>query len=158
MGDASSAQPARQTKTVAQERVERALHFAVIMFPLAPIPIAAFGALYPGASMQHSECLQTRYAEMHNDKIMYEWSDLKIFLATVRAHSMLGAAAELGINQSTVARRITALEAALDIRLFDRTRDGCRLNEAGKSLLSQAERVAAEAESFERLVTQRKRD
>jgi DNA-binding transcriptional LysR family regulator len=95
---------------------------------------------------------------MHKGKIMYEWSDLKILLATVRAHSMLGAAAELGINQSTVARRITALEAALDIRLFDRTRDGCHLNEAGKSLLSQAERVAAEAETFERLVTQRKRD
>jgi DNA-binding transcriptional LysR family regulator len=52
----------------------------------------------------------------------------------------------------------TPLEAALEIRLFDRTRDGCRLNEAGKSLLPQAERVAAEAETFERFVTQRKRN
>jgi DNA-binding transcriptional LysR family regulator len=88
---------------------------------------------------------------------MYEWSDLKIFLAAARARSMLEAAGELGVNQSTVTRRIAALETALEIRLFHRNRDGCRLNEAGESLLAQAERVAAEAETFERLVAQRKR-
>jgi DNA-binding transcriptional LysR family regulator len=89
---------------------------------------------------------------------MYDWSDLRIFLAAARARSMLAAAGELGINQSTVTRRIAALEKALEIRLFHRTRDGCQLSEAGQSLLTQAERVAAEAETFERLVAQRKRE
>jgi DNA-binding transcriptional LysR family regulator len=88
---------------------------------------------------------------------MYEWSDLKIFLAAARARSMLEAAGELGINQSTVTRRIAALETALEMRLFHRDRDGCRLNEVGESLLAQAERVAAEIKTFERLVAQRKR-
>jgi DNA-binding transcriptional LysR family regulator len=46
----------------------------------------------------------------------------------------------------------------LDIRPFHRNRDGCHLSEAGQSLLAQAERVAAEAETFERLVAQRKRE
>ena len=58
----------------------------------------------------------------------------------------------------TVTRRIAALEKTLDIRLFHRNRDGCHLSEAGQSLLAQAERVAAEAETFERLVAQRKRE
>jgi DNA-binding transcriptional LysR family regulator len=88
---------------------------------------------------------------------MYEWSDLKIFLAAARARSMLEAAGELGVNQSTVTRRIAALETALEIRLFHRDRNGCHLNEAGQSLLAQAERVATEAEAFQRLVAQRKR-
>jgi DNA-binding transcriptional LysR family regulator len=88
---------------------------------------------------------------------MYDWSDLKIFLAAARARSMLEAAGELGVNQSTVTRRIAALEKALEIRLFHRNRDGCRLNEVGESLLSQAARVATEAEAFERLVAQCKR-
>jgi DNA-binding transcriptional LysR family regulator len=89
---------------------------------------------------------------------MYDWSDLRIFLAAARARSMLGAAGELGINQSTVTRRVAALEKALEIRLFHRNRDGCHLTEAGQSLFVQAERVAAEAETFERLVAQRKRE
>ena len=89
---------------------------------------------------------------------MYDWNDLKIFLAAARARSMLGAAGELGINQSTVTRRVAALEKALEIRLFHRNRDGCHLTEAGQSLFVQAERVAAEAETFERLVAQRKRE
>src|SRR5215470_16546595 len=89
---------------------------------------------------------------------MYDWSDLRIFLAAARARSMLSAAGELGVNQSTVTRRIAALEAALAIRLFHRNRDGCRLSEAGQSLLAQAERVAAEAETFEHMVAQRKRN
>jgi DNA-binding transcriptional LysR family regulator len=46
------------------------------------------------------------------------------FLATARAGSTLAAARELGVNQTTVARRIAALEAALGARLFERHQDG----------------------------------
>lgn len=70
---------------------------------------------------------------------------------------MLAAAGELGLHQSTVGRRISALEAYLQLRLLDRRRDGCRLTEAGSSLLAQAQRVAAEAETFDRLVAERRR-
>jgi DNA-binding transcriptional LysR family regulator len=89
---------------------------------------------------------------------MYDWGDLKFFLATARRGSTLAAARELGVNQTTIARRIGALETALSVRLFDRHRDGYRLSEAGAVILTQAERVASEAETFERLLEQGKRD
>ena len=89
---------------------------------------------------------------------MYDWGDLKVFLAVARAGSTLSAAKELGVNQTTVARRIAALEEALGTRLFDRHQDGYRLSECGRQLVDQAERVAVEAETLGRLVAQRKRD
>jgi DNA-binding transcriptional LysR family regulator len=89
---------------------------------------------------------------------MYDWGDLKFFLATARRGSTLAAARELGVNQTTIARRIAALETALTLRLFERNRDGYRLTEAGAAILAQAERVASEAETVERLVAQGKRD
>jgi DNA-binding transcriptional LysR family regulator len=63
----------------------------------------------------------------------------------------------MGVNQTTVARRIEALEAALSIRLFHRNRDGYRLTEEGTAILAQAERVAAEIQTLEHLATQRNR-
>src|SRR5258708_1826183 len=88
---------------------------------------------------------------------MYDWGDLRFFLAAARAGSTLGAARELRVNQTTVARRIAALEDALGARLFDRHQDGYRLSEAGTAILGQAEHVAAEAETLERLIAQRSR-
>jgi DNA-binding transcriptional LysR family regulator len=89
---------------------------------------------------------------------MYEWGDLKVFIAVARAGSTLAAARQLGVNQTTVARRIAALETALGTRLFDRHQDGYRLCECGRQILAQAERVEVEAETLSRLVEQRKRD
>src|SRR5689334_17501585 len=68
-----------------------------------------------------------------------EWGDLKFFLATAQTGSTLGAARAMGVNQTTVARRIEALEAALSVSLFHRNRDGYRLTEEGIAMLAQAE-------------------
>ena len=89
---------------------------------------------------------------------MYDWGDLKVFIAVARAGSTLAAARELGVNQTTVARRVAALEEALGARLFDRHQDGYRLSECGRQILAQAERVEVEAETLGRLVAQRRRD
>jgi DNA-binding transcriptional LysR family regulator len=88
---------------------------------------------------------------------MQEWGDLKFFLATARMGSTLGAARELRVNQTTVARRIDALETALGVHLFDRNRDGYRLSEGGTAILGQAERIAAEVESLGRLAARHSR-
>jgi len=88
---------------------------------------------------------------------MYDWSDVKFFLAIARAGSTLAAARDLRVNQTTVVRRIEALEAGLKTTLFDRNQDGYRLSEAGTELLAQAERVAMEAQTLERLAAQRGR-
>ena len=51
---------------------------------------------------------------------MRDWDDLRHFLAVARAGSTLGAARHVGVNQTTCARRVAALEASLGSRLFER--------------------------------------
>ncbi|MCK0168103.1 LysR family transcriptional regulator [Jannaschia sp. S6380] len=50
---------------------------------------------------------------------MYEWSDIRTFLAVLRHGSAAAAARELATNQTTVSRRIARLETALGLHLFD---------------------------------------
>ncbi len=49
------------------------------------------------------------------------WDDIHYFLEVVRAGSVSKAALKLGVNQTTVSRRIAALEADLETRLFERS-------------------------------------
>ena len=88
---------------------------------------------------------------------MFEWSDLRHFLAVAKSGSTLSAAKILGVNQTTVARRIAALEEALGERLFDKTAGGYRLTELGAAMVQSAERVETEVEAFSRMVAQRSR-
>ena len=83
---------------------------------------------------------------------MFEWSDLRPFLAVARAGSLSAAARALGVNHSTVFRRIAALESALDVRLFDRLPNGYCLTAAGEEMLARAERVEAEVLGIDRRI------
>ncbi len=79
---------------------------------------------------------------------MFDWNDMKTFLAVAREGSALGAARTLGVNQTTVVRRMEALEASLGLKLFERGQSGSRLTEAGRDLLQEAGRMEAAAESL----------
>lgn len=89
---------------------------------------------------------------------MFEWSDLRVFLAVARVGSTVAAAKAIGVNQTTVARRIAALEAATGLRLFDRRQDGYRLSEAGAALLGHAEKVETAVGMVEKAVASRQRE
>jgi DNA-binding transcriptional LysR family regulator len=80
---------------------------------------------------------------------MYEWSDLRIFLAVIRAGSTLGAARALGMNQTTVSRRIQLLEHQLGLALFSRRSTGYALTEHGRALELAAGRMETAALAFE---------
>ncbi len=69
------------------------------------------------------------------------WDDVRYFLAVCRRHSFVGAASELKVTHTTVARRISSLEEALQTRLFLRTERGTNLTPAGESLLPYAEQI-----------------
>lgn len=69
------------------------------------------------------------------------WDDMRFFLAVSRTRSFVAAAQQLMVTHSTVARRISALEAALQTRLFLRTEKGCRMTPAGERLLPFAEEL-----------------
>jgi DNA-binding transcriptional LysR family regulator len=80
---------------------------------------------------------------------MYDWDDLKFVIAVARNGSTLSAARALGVNQSTVQRRIAALELALGCILVERHQSGYRLTELAESVLPYADSVAAGAKAFE---------
>lgn len=69
----------------------------------------------------------------------FDWSDLRFFLAVARAGKLTLAARLLGVEHSTVSRRISALEATLGAKLFDRQPGGYALTAHGERLLASAE-------------------
>ena len=79
---------------------------------------------------------------------MYDWNDLRYFLAVARTGSTLGASRALKVNQTTVARRIGVLERAIGTKLFDKRQSGYAPTEAGAELRATAERVELEANAF----------
>src|SRR4051812_11136402 len=81
---------------------------------------------------------------------MVEWDDLRYFLAFARAGSMQAAAKVLGVNQSTVQRRIGGLEERLGRRLLARHLNSYRLTELGEELRPAAEGVEAAVATFGR--------
>ena len=80
---------------------------------------------------------------------MFDWNDLRFLLAVARDGSTLAAARSLGVNQSTVQRRLANLDAQLDQRLVERLPSGYQLTELGTAILPHAERVAAAVQDFE---------
>jgi DNA-binding transcriptional LysR family regulator len=82
-----------------------------------------------------------------------DWNDFRYFLAIARAGTFAGAARELGVEHTTVGRRLTALETALGTRLFIRGPEGLTLTPAGREVLPLAEELAARAQAIERRVS-----
>lgn len=69
-----------------------------------------------------------------------DWDDLRLFLDVMRAGSASGAARRLGLDHTTVARRIRGLEERLGALLFEKSRrDGFVLTADGQQLVSHAE-------------------
>lgn len=87
-----------------------------------------------------------------------DWDDLKYFLAVARSGSTLGASRALQVSQTTVARRLAALEAALGLVLFERRQAGYALTPAGEALVPRAEAVEAAAGSFAEAAGAQSRD
>jgi len=76
---------------------------------------------------------------------MERWDDLRIFLAAFREGSCAAAGAQLGVNQSTVSRRIASLEGDLGVRLFDRMPEGLVPTAAAEEIVPRAELFEATA-------------
>src|SRR3979490_2193117 len=88
------------------------------------------------------ERLRSRFAKLHTVPMStFAWDDLRHFLAFAREGSMQAAAKALGVNISTVQRRITELEERVGHRLVERHFASYQLTELGKQLLPAAEVV-----------------
>lgn len=78
------------------------------------------------------------------------WDDARFLLAVRRARNLADAARGLGVSHTTVARRLVALERALEVRLIDRTPDGPRLTAEGAALARLAEPMESAADAMMR--------
>lgn len=87
-----------------------------------------------------------------------DWGDLRYALAIGHGGSLAAAARRLGVNHTTVLRRLDALEQQLGARLFERLRSGYVPTEAGQLVLEQARRMADQADEIERRVLGRDRE
>jgi DNA-binding transcriptional LysR family regulator len=74
-----------------------------------------------------------------------EWDDVRVMLALFRASNLHDAGRSLGMNASTVSRRLAALEERMGGQLFARTRDGLRPTAAAERLRPHAERMETDA-------------
>ena len=88
------------------------------------------------------------------------WDDVRLFLALCRARTVGEAGRVLGVDSSTVSRRLTALEEALAATLFDRSHEGITATKAAEDLRPVAEemeevmlRFAHAADGLEREVS-----
>lgn len=89
---------------------------------------------------------------------MYDWNDLKAFIAVAETGSTLAAAKTLRVSQTTIARRIAALEAATGLTLFERRQAGYALTPVGEAMLANAAAVREAAERFGEAAGARSRD
>jgi DNA-binding transcriptional LysR family regulator len=89
---------------------------------------------------------------------MFDWNDLRYFLAVARHRSTLAAARTLKLNQSTVQRRLTQLERRIGHKLVKRHPTGYRLTELGQEMLLYAERVEQAVLAFEQHLEAAKRE
>ncbi len=82
-----------------------------------------------------------------------DWSDLQYILAVANHGSLAGAARALGVNHSTVQRRITSFEALQQVTVFDRRPDGYKLTIEGQQLLEAAKAVEQAVWGLERKIS-----
>jgi DNA-binding transcriptional LysR family regulator len=74
-----------------------------------------------------------------------DWNDYQAFLAIARAGQLARAGHALGVDATTMGRRLRRLEARLGATLFEQTREGQVLTEAGEALLARVEAMAQAA-------------
>jgi DNA-binding transcriptional LysR family regulator len=102
--------------------------------------------LCTGAGKYHFS--QFEYANMQS----IDWQDLRYLMEIVRGGTLTAAAKKLGVNQTTVSRRISALETALNAPLFDRSNNGWFITPVGESVMRSVEAIAGEVANIGRLV------
>jgi len=79
---------------------------------------------------------------------MVSWSDLEVFLAAVRSGTYTAAGRQIGVNRTTIGRRVDALEQALGIGLFDYSAQGPAPTRAGERVLAAAQAIEREVASM----------
>jgi DNA-binding transcriptional LysR family regulator len=89
---------------------------------------------------------------------MLDWNDLKYLVAVARHGSTLAAGRALEVDQSTVQRRLTALERHIGRALVQRHTSGYRLTDFGTEMLEAAQQVECAVQAFEQALSVSRRN
>lgn len=81
---------------------------------------------------------------------MFDWQDLRFFLAAARLGSFTAAAAELDVDHATVGRRVARLESAIERKLVVRLPRSTRLTQEGRALADVAQAMEVQANAVVR--------
>ncbi|MFY7866354.1 LysR family transcriptional regulator [Roseateles sp.] len=92
-------------------------------------------------SLQKSTTNQSEISPERGVDPGFNWDDLRYALAIAEAGSLNGAAKALGVQHTTVLRRLDALEQRLGARLFERLRQGYTPTGAGELMAAQARQM-----------------
>ncbi|MDA8230289.1 MAG: LysR family transcriptional regulator [Magnetospirillum sp.] len=84
---------------------------------------------------------------------LHDWNDVRLLLACAEHGGFAGAASALGLDQTTVSRRIANLETAVGRPLFNRRRSGATPTAVGLVLLEEARSLRALVSRFEETMT-----
>ena len=84
-----------------------------------------------------------------------EWTDLQHLLAVAEAGSLAGGARALGVNHTTVLRRVLAFEKQLGVKLFARSPTGYTLTAAGEEVAAGARAMQDTVHEVERRIAGR---
>jgi len=83
------------------------------------------------------------------------WDDLRLLLAATRSATLSEAARSLGITQTTVSRRLVALEEQLGVRLVSRTSQGVAVTDVGRTVAAAAEDIELRVAALDRALLNR---
>jgi DNA-binding transcriptional LysR family regulator len=78
----------------------------------------------------------------------FDWNDIPLILTLARSGSMSATGRQLGVDASTISRRIAAAEKALKLRLFIRDNTGYCLTDAGQVFVEHGEAVYGNVQSM----------
>src|SRR5262245_47812290 len=81
------------------------------------------------------------------------WDNLRYFLELVRAGTLVATARRLGVDYTTLSRRILALEKEVGTQLFERRASGYHLTDSGKCLLAHVEAIESSTLAIEEAVS-----
>ena len=84
-----------------------------------------------------------------------DWDEFRLIKAIADARSLVGAASALGVNHSTIFRRLGVVERILGAPLFERSRAGYQPTAAGEEMAALAAEIEDSVVNFERRVAGR---
>ncbi len=117
-----------------------------------PLPLSLLWAGFLRIGPSNRQLIVESRTQIVRESVGVNWDDLRYLLALKRVGTLSAAAKELGVNHTTVSRRLQALEEELGTRLFERQPSGYLATPAGTDVAEVAERMEHELHALDRRV------